>query len=144
MSDAYKPLRFLLAILVGATVVTAISRGLAPKDKIPWRTDVAAAGVEARQAGKPVLLYFTASWCGPCQRMKRTTWGDATVDARLRSAYVPVKVDIDADPATAQTYQISSVPTIVVLDADGNVEQQTAGALPADEFLAWLGGPGPL
>lgn len=144
MNDAFKPLWGLLAILLGVTAVTAVSRALGPKDNIPWRTDVAAATAEAKDAGKPLLFYFTAAWCGPCQQMKRTTWGDAAVDARLRSAYVPVKVDVDANPGTALLYDITSVPTVIVLDADGTVERQTTGALPADELLAWLGGSGPI
>ena len=142
MGDAYKPLWVLLALLVGVTAATAISRARAPKDKIPWRTDVPAAKAESKEAGKPMLLYFTASWCGPCQQMKRTTCGDAAVDARVRADFVPVKVDIDDNPATAMLYQINSVPTVIVLDEEGGVEQQTTGALSANECLAWLDEPG--
>lgn len=138
MGNAYKPLWVLFAVLLGVTAVTGISRLRAPKDNIPWRTDVPAAKAESKGQGKPLLLYFTASWCGPCQQMKRTTWGDATVDARLRSEYVPVKIDIDVNPGMALLYEVDSVPTVMVLDTEGAVERHTIGALPAGAFLDWL------
>jgi thiol:disulfide interchange protein len=144
MSNAYKPLWILLAMLLGVTAVTAISRARAPKDKIPWRTDVPAARAESAEAGKPMLLYFTASWCGPCQQMKRTTWGDPAVDARLRSAFVPVKIDVDVNPGMALLYEIRGVPSVVVLNAEGGIDRQMTDAMPAAEFLAWLDAPEPL
>ena len=137
-NNPFKPVWGLFAILVVVAAISLISKATAREDKVPWRTDVPAAGLEAKQAGKPVLLYFTASWCGPCQQMRSATWGDPKVDAKLRSSYVPVKVDIDANRATALAYEIEAVPTMVLLDAEGNVARRTSGFLEPDEFLAWL------
>ena len=137
-SNAYKPLWGLFAIILGVTTLTVIAKLIGGKDRIPWRTSYAAGLEEARRDGKPTLLYFTASWCGPCQRMKSSTWADADVEQRLR-AYVPVKIDIDEDPETAIRYPTAAIPTFVLLDKDGNVTRWTDGYYAADEFLEWLG-----
>jgi protein disulfide-isomerase len=136
-NSAYKPLRVLFLIILALTAVTVIAKLSAPKDKIPWRTDIAAATEESRREGKPALLYFTASWCPPCQRMAGETWGQTDVEAKLQ-AYVPVKIDIDKDRATAESYRIDGVPTFVVLDKEGNVTKRTTGFLGAQDFLIWI------
>lgn len=136
--SAYKPIWILFALLLGVTAITALSKFASGSDNIPWRTDPSAAAGEARGAGKPVLLYFTASWCGPCQRMKGETWSDAGVEAKLKE-YVPVKIDIDHDPATTAQYQVAAVPTMILLDAQGEVTKQITGGMNASEFLAWIG-----
>jgi thiol:disulfide interchange protein len=138
-NSAFKPVWVLFAILVGFTAVSMIARSVGARDRVPWRTDVAAAVADGAREKKPVLLYFTASWCGPCQRMKGATWSDAEVEAKLKG-YVPVKVDIDRERATAESYQIDAVPTFVVLDAQGNTTKRATSFMPADEFLAWIGG----
>jgi len=108
-----------------------------PKEVIPWRTDFAAARQEARQANKPVFAYFTASWCGPCQHLKRTLWADPAAEAALR-AYVPVKIDIDANPTLAQQYNVDGIPNLMVLNDDGGVRKQWTGALTTEAFSDWL------
>ena len=133
----FKPVWGLLIIVVGFTAVTMIARTVGARDRIPWRTDVSTAVADGAREKKPVLLYFTASWCEPCQRMKGATWSDARVESALKS-YVPVKVDIDREQTTAQAYQVDAVPTFVVLDGDGKTVKRATGLMPADEFLAWI------
>ena len=101
------------------------------EERIPWRTDYVAATAEAKQTGKPLFLYFTASWCGPCQSLKATTWADAEIDAALR-AYVPVKIDIDDHPDLAAEYRVQAVPTFIVVAQTGE-KRQTSGIFGMNE-----------
>jgi thiol:disulfide interchange protein len=138
-NSPFKPLWFLFALVAGLSLVTAVSKLRHAKELVPWRTDVAAAMDSARVAGKPALLYFTATWCGPCQDMKADTWSDAAVEAKLR-AYVPVKIDIDQNVELALQYNSEAVPTFVVLDKDGRTIKRTSGYMTPVEFIAWIDG----
>lgn len=70
------------------------------------------------------LIYFSASWCGPCK-----TFGP-TVD-RTMSQFSDVdyqKVDVDSSKELAQHYSISSVPTLV-FERNGMQIARKSGAL---------------
>lgn len=139
MPNAYKPFWGVLAILVGVSAVVTASKLLQPNERIPWRHDLVAATSEATQSGKPLFLYFTASWCGPCQEMRRTTWADAGVERALQ-AYVPVKIDVDEHPELVQRYRVEAFPTFVVQppEVDAKPTRSIEGAMMPTEFLRWL------
>ena len=83
--------------------------------------------------GKPTLIDFWATWCGPCRQIAPHV--DAI--AAENPQYNVVKVDIDQAPATAQAYGVMSVPTLVVLNSDGTPVSQ-GGAKPKAGILADL------
>jgi thiol:disulfide interchange protein len=137
MKNAYKPVWVLLLLLLAVAAISTIFNKPHGDSKIPWGTSGAAAIDDAKSAGKPALLYFTASWCGVCQRMKRSTWSDAQVEAKLHD-YVTINIDVDADEATARRFGVEGLPTFVVLDAQGEPVKRASGFMSAEEFLNWI------
>src|SRR3954451_16275422 len=141
MKDAYRPIWVLLFVVAGVAAVVGIARmrnadraATDAQERIPWTTDFAAARARSTETNKPILIYFTASWCGPCQRMKGTTWADDRV-AAAAAQYIPVKVDIDEQGDLARQFGIDGIPHVEVIGPDGTRRLVTSGAAGPDEFL---------
>ncbi len=78
---------------------------------------------EVVRSDRPVLVDFSATWCGPCKRLEPVVHEIADdYDGRLKV----VKVDIDKSPGIAAKFAVMSVPTLVLF-RDGQVMDQLTG-----------------
>jgi thiol:disulfide interchange protein len=94
----------------------------APPPSFEWRESLGEALAEARRERRPVFVDFHAAWCPPCIAMKHDVWPDTEVGRWLTERYVPLSIDVDRDvEAASARYNVRSIPTILVLDPDGNV-----------------------
>ena len=111
----------------------------APSDNIPWRRSVEKGLAEAKQSGKPVFLDFSASWCPPCQEMKRISWPDPRVEQVITRNFIPVQIDGDQPDAQAasEKYDVIYIPALFILDPDGKVIRR-GSFMSTDELLKFL------
>jgi putative thioredoxin len=86
-----------------------------------------------------VVVDLWAEWCGPCK----------TIGPMLERAVAErpgqmelAKVDVDANPMTAQMFQVQSIPAVYALK-DGKVIDGFVGAVPQDQIEAFLDRIGP-
>ena len=85
-------------------------------------------------ADKPVLVDFTAEWCGPCKAKAPALDSlEETMDSKLTVA----KINIDDNPQTPSTYNVRGIPTLIIFQA-GEVIATKIGALPPNKLSEWV------
>ena len=80
---------------------------------------------EVLKAEKAVLVYFWASWCGPCRLVSPSVdWAANTYTDRLKG----VKMEVDPNPVTVKQYRVDGVPALLLFKG-GEVAQSHEGAI---------------
>ena len=85
---------------------------------------------EVINSGKTVLVDFSATWCGPCKMMEPILKELANItgpDVKI------LKIDVDQNQQAAITYQIQSVPTLLIFK-NGIVKWRQSGVVPAQQL----------
>jgi thioredoxin 1 len=84
---------------------------------------------KAKAENKLVFMDAYTSWCGPCKMMKQNTFPDAMVGKVFNEKYVSVAIDMEAGEGIelAQKYQVQGYPTLLFLDAEGNIIKNELG-----------------
>jgi thioredoxin 1 len=82
----------------------------------------------------PVLVDFWAEWCGPCKMME----GPLNELAGEQAGKLTVaKLNVDENPNTAMTYEVMSIPTMILFKA-GQEEKRLVGARSKGQLEAEL------
>lgn len=104
--------------LVFLAVVFVCGLNFSADAQIVWVKDYQEGLKAAKEKGKPLLLDFTASWCGPCRRMDKTFWTRNDV-IELAKQFVCVKIDADKNAELKKQYGVRGIPHITVADSWG-------------------------
>lgn len=85
---------------------------------------------EVINSDKPVLVDFWAAWCGPCKML-------SPIIEQLAEEYEGrakiCKVNVDAEPELASAFNISSIPTVMVIK-NGKITATSMGYRPKEEI----------
>jgi thioredoxin 1 len=80
----------------------------------------------------PVLVDFTAVWCGPCKMLDPIV--NQLADEWAGKVKV-VKLDVDDNPGLAMSYQVMGVPTLMLF-VNGQPSERVTGYQPKDRLVA--------
>lgn len=80
------------------------------------------------------LLFFHASWCGPCKVYDREF---VTLIEEIAGAEYIERIDAWKEPYKADKYHVERLPTVVLLDSE-TVHMNHTGAIDIDKIAEWL------
>jgi len=111
-----------------------------PKTAPPqrWLTSYSEASALAARHKLPLLLHFDAPWCGACRQMEQNVLQKPGVTSLLGTKVIGVRLNADYNKTLIAEFGISSLPTEVVVMADGSRGSRYAGAASLSTYISRL------
>ncbi len=106
--------------------------------ELAWIGDLDEAKREAARLGRPLLVKWTAVWCGPCRTMDREAYRDKAVVETLRGSFVIASIDFDEQHQLARQHAVRALPTIQIFDPSGEEVDRRVGLQTPVRMEAWL------
>lgn len=90
---------------------------------------------EVLKSTLPVMVDFTAAWCGPCKMLEPVV---KQLSEEWEGKLKIVKLDVDDNSNLAMQYGVMGVPTLILF-VDGKPVQRVSGYQPKDRIIAKFG-----
>ena len=123
----------LLIVLLSVTGCLAGSEDAGPT-RIEWVPSLPEGMRLAKESGRPLMLFFTADWCGPCVELKKYVFSDRRVVAASKRL-INVFIDADSNYDTLAAYKVRGIPAIFFLNPLGETVDRYTGDRSVNSFV---------
>jgi thioredoxin 1 len=89
---------------------------------------------EVLESNQPVLVDFTAVWCGPCKMLEPVV---VELASEWAGKVKVVKLDVDHNANIAMQYQVMGVPTLMLF-SQGEIKERLTGYKPKKQIVSKL------
>lgn len=126
-----KRMMILLTILLAGMVGNTYAQGIRF-----WKGSFEEATREAKRQDKLIFIDFYTVWCGPCKSMSNGVFPREDVGEYFNEMFICCKLDAEREGKdVAKKYGVSSYPTLLFINADGEVISKISGAIPAETLI---------
>jgi thioredoxin:protein disulfide reductase len=125
-------------------VMTTADSSVTAEKLLAWEHREEDALAKAKAEKRPMIVDFTADWCGACKQLTKETFNDPRVKTKA-SNFVAVKIDATDDEdeqinAVKGKYKVVGLPTVVVFDSNGVERKRFNEFVGPDQFMAAIEG----
>jgi len=95
----------------------------------------------AKSKEKNVLLFFTATWCGPCKQMKKEVIPDVDVSKVLNEKFILYYCDVDTKEGQELKVRydvLNGIPEFIIVNGSEEIVNRRKGGMDKDTFLQFL------
>jgi thioredoxin-related protein len=92
----------------------------------------------AAMANKLIFIDAFTVWCGPCKQLSKNIFPLPTIGEYFNKNFVNVKIDMEKGEGIelAKTYSVNAYPTLLFLNAKGELVHRTCGLMPEESLLS--------
>lgn len=92
---------------------------------------------KAKKENKLIFMDCYTTWCGPCKYLSKNIFTQKEVGDFYNKNFVNLKMDCEKGegPALASKYGVSSYPTLLFIDGEGNAVHKLVGGMPAEDLI---------
>jgi len=133
-------LGILIVFAVNNLEKTSKTQNTAQTDQsaIQWNSNLNTAMNTAQNSNKLLFVDFYADWCGYCKQLDEKTYTNTKVKQVMAQKYVAVKVNVDQNPDLASKYGVYGLPTLIIMDSNGNEIKRVDGYQSSSQLLSIL------
>lgn len=130
-----KAYKFLGLLLLSVLSITAFAQNEQGMEFFHGTWEEAKA--EAKKEKKYIFVDVYTTWCGPCKKMSKYTFTDASVGDFYNEHFINFKIDAEKGegPSFASEFKVRAYPTLLYFNSKGDVVSTTKGYRTPDQFL---------